>query len=237
MDRDTDPVDLSAPPRTRVAVFVGVAVLHGVAVLALIRAFAPGAMTAAVDKVLATFTVTITAPPPEPPTAPEPAGAAGEAGRKAVARAEAAPVPKVSLAPRPAPRAASTGDAPVSGAAAAGSGSGAGGSGPGTGSGAGGNGSGGGQARPAEKTAGAIVEKDYDKAGRALRLGHAVAIAIDVSAEGRPTGCRVVRASPDPAADAVTCRLAVDRFRFRPARDAAGNPVASVYGWQQRWFY
>jgi len=237
--RDDDDIDLSAPPRTKVGVFVAVAALHVVAVLALIRAFAPQLAEQAVEAVVSTFTVTITAPPPppEPARQDQAAGASGAEGKKAVARAAEAPPPKVPLAPSPAPRAASTGDANTSGAAQTGAGTGAGGTGNGTGSGTGGNGAGGGLTRKAEKIAGTIAEKDYDKAGRAVRLGNAVVIAISVSAEGRPTGCRVARPSPDPTADALTCRLAVERFRFRPATDAQGNPVASVYGWQQRWFY
>lgn len=236
---DDDGLDLSAPLRTKVGVFVVVAALHVVAVLALIRAFAPQLAAQAVEAVVSTFTVTITAPPPPPAPSPQDqtAGAAGGAGKKAVARAVNAPLPKVPLAPSPVPRAASTGDANTSGAAQAGAGTGAGGAGNGTGSGNGGTGAGGGLTRKAEKIAGTIAEKDYDKAGRAARLGHAVVIAVSVSAEGRPTGCRVVRPGPDPVADALTCRLAVERFHFRPATDAAGTPVASVYGWQQRWFY
>ena len=49
-------------------------------------------------------------------------------------------------------------------------------------------------------------------------------------------GCRIHRASPDPEADRITCQLATERFRFKPATDAAGNPVVSTFGWQQRWF-
>ncbi len=239
MPDDDDEIDLSAPPRAKLGAFVAVAVLHVVAVLALIRAFAPHFAEQAVEAVVSTFTVTIIAPPPppEPARQDQAAGAAGAEGKKATARAVDAPLPKQAISPSPAPRAASTGDANTSGAAQAGAGTGAGGAGNGTGSGTGGNGPGGGLTRKAEKIAGTIADKDYDKAGRAVRLGNAVVIAITVSAEGRPTGCRVVRPSPDPAADAQTCRLAIERFRFRPATDAQGNPVASVYGWQQRWFY
>jgi protein TonB len=46
----------------------------------------------------------------------------------------------------------------------------------------------------------------------------------------------VVEPSPDPEADRITCRLAEERFRFRPARNAGGEPVAAQYGWRQRWF-
>ncbi|MEN9683649.1 MAG: hypothetical protein RLZZ427_1400 [Pseudomonadota bacterium] len=223
--------DRGIPRRTRFGVAVVVVVLHIAVVAALIRAFAPDAAERAVEAVVSTFPVTVTAPPPppSPPAIPDQpaAGAAGAAGRKAVPRAVAAPDPRIALAVQPAPAAASTGSADQSGAANTGSGTGAGGT---------GNGLGGALARPPEKIAGTIAERDYDKVGRALRLGSAVIIAITVSAEGRPTACRVVRASPDPAADALTCRLALERFRFRPASDAQGRPVAAIYGWQQRWF-
>ncbi|MFM2300568.1 MAG: hypothetical protein RLZZ84_304 [Pseudomonadota bacterium] len=232
-----DRINLRPPLRSRFGVVLLVAVLHVLAVLALIKAFASHFADQAVDAVVSTFAVTITAPPPPPATAPEPAGSAGKAGIRAVARPEYAATPKVPLAPQPAPRVASTGDANTAGATDAGSGTGAGGDGRGTGSGTGGAGQGGGLSRKAEKIAGAIVERDYNKANRAIRLGHAVTIAIDVSAAGRPTGCRVVSASPDPEADALTCRLAVERFRFRPATDVQGNPAASTYGWRQRWFH
>jgi protein TonB len=35
----------------------------------------------------------------------------------------------------------------------------------------------------------------------------------------------------------ITCRLAEERFRFRPSLDNQGNPVEAMYGWRQRWFY
>ena len=57
-------VDLSAPPSVRVGAFVLVAVLHVLAVVALIRAFAPDFANTAVATVVATFTVAATAPTP-----------------------------------------------------------------------------------------------------------------------------------------------------------------------------
>lgn len=234
---DEDGADLSAPRRTRIGVFLLVALLHVAAVLVLIRAFAPQLAHEAVEAVVSTFSVTVTTPPPEPARQDKAAGGAGAAGKQALARPESAPRPRIPVAAHPAPQAASSGAADTSGAKESGTGTGAGGVGSGTGSGAGGSGQGGGLARKAEKIAGDIAEKDYDKANRALRLGQSVIIAINVNAEGRPTGCRVVRAGPDPAADALTCRLAVERFRFHPATDAQGNPVPSIFGWQQRWFY
>lgn len=236
---DDTALDLTAPPRTRLGVIVLVALLHVVVLLGLVRAFAPD-FTAQISKtVLSTFSVTVTTPPPapEPSKEPERSGAAAEAGKKAVAREVKAERPKVDLAKIPAPKAASTGTANASGARDAGTGTGAGGQGSGTGSGTGGNGLGGGLTRKVEKIAGEINSaKDYPRDTRELRKDDYVIVAITVSAEGKPTACRIVRASKDAQANSITCTLALQRFRFKPATDVQGTPVASTYGWRQRWY-
>ena len=232
--------DLSSPRHTKVGVFVFVAALHVLAVLALIRAFAPDFSAKAVETVVSAFSVTVTTPPPspEPSKEPEKAGAAAEVGKKAVAKAVNAPKPKVAIAKVPAPKAASTGDANSSGSGDTGAGTGAGGQGTGTGSGTGGTGQGGGLIRKAEKIAGEINSaRDYPRATRDFRIDGTVTIYMTVGTDGRARNCRVQRASRDAEADAITCRLAEARFRFRPATDAAGNPVESTYGWRQKWFY
>lgn len=234
-----EPADLSAPRGTRLGVIVLVALLHVAALLGLIRAFAPDFTAQVTKTVLSTFSVTVVTPPPAPAPSKEPerAGAAAEAGKKAVAREVKADKPKVELAKTPAPKAASTGAANSSGAKDAGTGTGAGGQGAGTGSGTGGNGSGGGLTRKVEKIAGAINSaKDYPRETRELRKDDYVIVAITVSAEGKPTACRIVRPSKDAQANAITCTLAMQRFRFKPATDVQGNPVASTYGWRQRWY-
>ena len=99
-------------------------------------------------------------------------------------------------------------------------------------------GQGGGLIRKAEKIAGEINSaRDYPKATRDLRIDSSVTIYMTVGTDGRARNCRVQRASRDAEADAITCRLAEQRFRFKPATDAAGNPVESTYGWRQKWFY
>ncbi|MCC6942316.1 MAG: TonB family protein [Novosphingobium sp.] len=197
------------------------------------------ALTPLVDDVFSTstFDVPLEQPKPTPtPTTPEPAGASAPEGRKAVAKATIAKA-RVPAKKVPAPPVASTGNDVRSGAAAQGQGTGGGGAGMGTGSGASGNGSGGGLARKAEKIAGDIRStRDYPRGGQEERIGKRVVILLNVGADGRVSGCKVWRASGVPEADAVTCKLAIERFRFRPATDGDGNPVASTYGWEQRWF-
>ena len=59
---------------------------------------------------------------------------------------------------------------------------------------------------------------------------------VIVGVDGRASNCTIYRPSPDPEADRLTCRLVVERLRFRPATDAAGNPVPAPFYWRQRWF-
>jgi len=239
-----------------IALLVG---LHGLVLLGLARAFAPDFTAAVIEEATSLVTVTVTSPPPppEPQPSPEPSpqpnpqpspardeGAAAEPAPEAVPREVTAPAPPIVLVPpQPVPPAPSTGSADTAGALDAGAGTGAGGEGAGTGSGRGGAGQGGGGqggavSRPM-KIAGDINNAaDYPipAGGRDIRLGHSVTISMTVTPEGRAENCRVVEPSPDPVADRITCELAQERFRFEPARNAAGEAVAATYGWRQAWF-
>jgi len=226
-----------------------VAALHVLAAIGLIRAFTPDLAQTVSHAVLQAFTVTPSPPPPPPPVTPEqedlPAnGRAGAAGRRAVPRPVAVPSASITIKPTQAPPLAGEGKQNAAGASAGGVGTGAAqtGTGPGSGSGGAGTGSGegagGGRAASTVKIAGEINSaKDYPRASRDLRIDASVTIDISVDAQGRASACRVVQASPDPAADQVTCQLALRRFRFRPALDGSGRPAPSVYRWRQRWFY
>ncbi len=214
-----------------------IVLFHLAALVGLARAFAPDFTSAAIRSAASLVTVTITVPPePEPEPSPEPdEGAAGEEGETATPRESIAP-PAPLPRPSPAPRMASTGTANVSGARETGAETGAGGEGQGTGSGNAGTGAGSG-ARPLEKIAGDInMARDYPRAGREARRNHDVVIELTVGADGRVGACRVTDPSPDPEADAITCRLATQRFVFRPRLDASGTAMVGIYRWRQRWF-
>lgn len=220
--------------RTKLAVVAAVALLHVAMIVLLVRALGVEGVASAVRSVTA-FAVPLPPPPPPPPP-PEPRASrparAAPAAPKAVAKQIVAPRPKIDIRreANPAPPVASTGGASVSGAGSEGSGTGAGGSGAGTGG-------GGVVATKAIKIAGDIANaRDYPREGRALREGASVVLALTVGVDGRVKSCTVIRPSPDPQADAITCRLATKRFRFRPATDRTGKPVDSVFGWRQSWF-
>lgn len=200
-------------------------------IVGLITVFTPEIGQRAVSASLAAFNLAPPPPPPPPPaeheaTAPQ---AAGAAAPRAVAKPVAAPPPRIVIARIDAPVVANTGAANASGAASAGQGTGAGGS---------GNGTGGGGGQKLVQLAGTINSaKDYPRETRDKRIGTSVVIVFTVGVDGRAHDCRVRDPSGDPRSDAITCQLAEQRFRFRPATDSAGNPVPAPYGWKQSWFY
>lgn len=231
-----------ARPRWGTLLLVGL--LHVVVLAGLVRAFAPDFTRTVVEEAASLVTVTVyTPPPPEAEPSPDPSpdeGAAAEEGRRATPReVTAPPVPRPVTVP--APRVRSTGTANTSGAREQGQGTGAGGEGEGTGSGRSGSGTGGIPATAPVKIAGDIDDDDIGDfpvppGGRESRIGQSVIVAMTVGTDGRATNCRIAKPSNDPAADRLVCQLAVERFRFRPATDANGNPVPATYGWRQDFF-
>ncbi len=234
------PADLKPPRSTRWLVGALVFMIHVSVVLGLIQVFAPEFTASIARQVLSDVTVTVVAPSPTPPPPKQEqeAGAAGEEGKHAIPREAAAPKPLIPLATQAAPPVAANGAANTSGARDQGTGTGAGGQGSGTGAGGSGSGQGGGLARRFVQIAGTIDSaKDYPKQTRDLRIGKSVLIVFTVGTDGRVHNCRVREPSGDAESDAITCRLAEERFRFRPSLDDQGNPVEALYGWRQRWFY
>lgn len=87
----------------------------------------------------------------------------------------------------------------------------------------------------AELEQGRIGSGDYPLDARRRGVEGEVAVVLLVQPDGRVGDCRVDRSSGDPSLDDATCRLIQQRFRYRPARDTYGNPVADEAGWVQRW--
>mgnify|MGYP003144411120 FL=1 len=238
--------------RPSLPVLGGIVLVHAAVFYGLIRAFAPDLIPLDQNSGLAAFDLTQPQPSPSPtPTRtaaaaqaagpPEDAaGAQGDPGERAKPREVSAPQPPIPLPSRnPAPRAASTGDANRSGAADASEGKGASGEGGGTGAGGTGQGGGGGGAVTQPVLTRWISDVSafaIPPGGRAARVGTRTIVALEVSAKGRVTDCRVTRSSGFPETDAKVCELSATQIRFEPARDAAGNPAPSRFLYQQRYF-
>lgn len=230
-----------APPmRFRITAILAATVFHAALLLLLVKGLTVSGFLPGPAPVTRAYNVPLAPPSPVAPPSSrsdEAAGKAAPEAPRARPRDVAAPPATLRLPAKPAPPASSKGDENRSGAGEAGTGSGGGGIGTGTGSGGSGDGAGAGLARKAEKIAGDIRSaRDYPAGSRDQRLGRSVVIAVTVGADGRPLSCRIARPSGNAEADAITCRLAMQRFRFRPATNRNGEPVESVYGWEQRWF-
>lgn len=187
--------------------------------------------------------VAIPAPRPPEPAAPQKVPSDAASGRASAANqhAKAAPVaaPQTKLPPiippiTAAPLPGMGNDASAGATPNPGVGSGAGGRGDGAGAGGSGSGTGGGS--KAVWQSGTIRDRDYPAAASRARVGGEVEVRFTIQPTGRVTGCRVTRSSGDAALDATTCRLIEDRFRFKPATNAAGDAIVSAYGWRQNWW-
>jgi protein TonB len=214
----------------------GVGLVHLILGYALIT----GLATQVVHKVSGALkTFDVAAAPPAPPIDPAEADAKAAEGEASPANLHSrvtpvvAPPPKIRIkvpppilaAPKPAPV---PGSDATAGSAVPGPGSGSGGIGNGPGSGGAGPGSGSGGAARAVRTGGRLDNSDYPRS--ALRSGAegTVSVRYTVGTNGRVSACSVTRSSGHAELDGATCRLIELRFRYRPARDRSGAPVAET---------
>jgi len=72
---------------------------------------------------------------------------------------------------------------------------------------------------------------------QALRNGEqgTVYYELTIGKDGRPKACRVAKSSASERLDRATCSILMKRARFRPARDASGNPTEDVYTGEISW--
>lgn len=196
------------------------------------------------DQALALFDLTPPAPPPER-VVPPPVRSAKPAGRAAPPNLRARPKeitapPPIVVPPTPPVILAAPipdfGPAASSGASdRPGPGTGAGGEGNGRGAGGSGDGQGGGREIPLRRTRGDIRDSDYPDRLREAGVTGVVGLRFTVGANGRVSACAVTRSSGVPELDALTCRLILKRFRYRPTIDANGRAVADVVTGEQGW--
>ncbi|MBA3666321.1 MAG: TonB family protein [Sphingomonas sp.] len=244
---------LAAEPRDRIKSALGVALVHALAGLALVRGlgFTIDEHPADVERL-----IDVALDPPPPPVRPaapdteerkiarpkDAEGAASPANKKDTPTEVVAPIPMIPL-PLPLPisvaKVAGQGTAPAVGAAQLpGPGTGAGGIGNGLGSGLSGNGAGGGGGglgARARYLSGGIDPDDYPGGAYRRRAQGTTYIRFAVLPNGRVRDCRVTRSSGHRDLDSATCPLLERSLRYRPARDALGRAVAETVNGQQDW--
>jgi len=112
--------------------------------------------------------------------------------------------------------------------------------GPGIGAGGWGNGRGGGGdglgGEPPRHVRGSLHDSDYPREAAEAGAGGTVGVRYRVGVDGRVTSCVITQSSGNEALDATTCNLIERRFRFVPARDEQGRPVASTIVENHSWF-
>ena len=197
------------------------------------------------------FDINLAPPPPPPPPPPaqkqkpkpkEKEGGSAPKNIKSQATPVEAPRPKVVVPPVPQIAATDTprqGNAATQGASdVRGPGTGAGGVGNGTGSGSGGNGPGGGGdngvAEMARLLTPTLRGRDFpEEILRNVPRNAQVFVGLRVEANGTVSECKIFRSSGFPDFDSEVCNLSHLHYRFRPALNRAGQPIASWFGYRQ----
>lgn len=90
-------------------------------------------------------------------------------------------------------------------------------------------------ARPANSPGSWVSTSDYpDNAIRQKQEGTTV-FQLDVTREGRVSGCSIRKSSGHDDLDQAACRALTKRARFTPGVDETGEPVPSTYSNSIRW--
>ena len=237
---------VNSKPRERIKSVAAVAALH----LAMGYAFLTGLGADVVRETGERLQMVEILPAPDPPEiveiVPQKARSEAEEGEASPENLHSqptevmAPPPEIEL-PNPPPivvaPVAGTGVESDAGASdRRGPGTGAGGIGNGLGSGGSGRGTGSGIGSEARLVRGRIRNGDYPRSAVVEGAGGNVVTRLTVGPDGRVSRCIVTRSSGHGTLDETTCRLIQQRFRFEPARNLEGQPIASSFGWQQSWW-
>lgn len=180
--------------------------------------------------------VTLQKPPPPPPPVlppPRPQHHQAAAPKAAPDRLGGSPGPQpahappsvtpiVPVKPSAAPSGGGTGTGPALGS--------------GAGGGTGGNGYGADEGgTDLEHISGDIEQSDYPRDLGRAGVGGRVSVTLTVEPTGRVSACRLIRSSGISELDSLTCRLMLQRFRFRPSTDRYGRPIRDEVDWDHDW--
>lgn len=80
-----------------------------------------------------------------------------------------------------------------------------------------------------------IIDSDYPTAAMRREEQGIVVYSLDISANGAPSNCRIVKSSKSALLDEATCRLALARSSFIAASDGKGGRRRTRYQNRVRW--
>jgi TonB family protein len=84
-------------------------------------------------------------------------------------------------------------------------------------------------------TAGNFRDSDYPTAALDRNQVGTTMVRLTVAPDGSAGDCRLIFSSRSRDLDTTTCRVILERFRYEPARDAEGNPVAAMITQRVQW--
>jgi len=80
-----------------------------------------------------------------------------------------------------------------------------------------------------------VSSDDYPPSALRNNEAGVTGFRLDIDGTGHATNCTVTSSSGFPDLDQTACRLLIRRARFTPAKDAAGNGIATTYPSSVRW--
>ena len=82
---------------------------------------------------------------------------------------------------------------------------------------------------------GTISNDDYPPEARSAGEQGVVVLRFSIGTDGRVFDCNIVRSSGSDILDTTSCNLVIERFRYRPARDADGEAMVQTQTRSIRW--
>jgi periplasmic protein TonB len=78
-------------------------------------------------------------------------------------------------------------------------------------------------------------DDDYPDASRRAEEQGVARVTFTIGTNGQVTACAVTKTSGFPRLDEATCKVIQRRWRFNPAKDAAGQPIEETKSQPVRW--
>jgi periplasmic protein TonB len=100
------------------------------------------------------------------------------------------------------------------------------------------------QPQPIDHSAGAVPRSapgtwvttdDYPPSAVRAGIEGRTSFRLDIGTDGKPANCTVLASSGSDDLDKTACRKLMNRARFKPALDMAGNPTATTYAGGVTW--
>lgn len=90
-------------------------------------------------------------------------------------------------------------------------------------------------AKPRNDPGAWLSDRDYRSSWARRDLTGVAKFRLDISAQGKVSGCRIIGSTGHAELDEATCALVGKRARFEPARGTSGEPVAGNYTGSVMW--